>query len=164
MYGDVQLQIICKSLSTVFTHQVINGRLSIMVVLYRRAIALSAKIINKGILAVEVKRAITSQAAETATTSIGEMMRWFGWYGVNKDDVTEEERNDAVDAVVAELHNLVAAVTPMLTHLGSLHPLIFKLKGLKNLLVTNELTSNLEEKENCIALLDEFFLTGRGVP
>ena len=68
MYGDVQLQIICKSLSTVFTHQVIKGRLSIMVVLYRRAIALSAKIINKGILAVELERAITSQAAETATT------------------------------------------------------------------------------------------------
>ena len=98
MYGDVQLQIICKSLSTVFTHQVIKGRLSIMVVLYRRAIALSAKIINKGILAVELERAITSQAAETATTSIGEMMRWFGWYGANKDDVTEEERKDAVES------------------------------------------------------------------
>ena len=27
----------------------------------------------------------------TATRTIGEVMRWFDWYAVNKGDITEEE-------------------------------------------------------------------------
>ena len=58
-----------------------------------------------------------------------------------------------------ELHNLVVGVRPMLRRLGSRHPLISKVKDLKILLVNNALTVNLEEKENCVALLEEFLLT-----
>ena len=136
-----------------------DGRLSIIVVLYRRAIAHTADLINKGILTVEVERVITSQAADTATRTIGEIMRWFGWYGVNKGDITEEESKETVAAVMEELHNLVVGVRPMLRRLGSRHPLISKVKDLKILLVNNALTVNLEEKENCVALLEEFLLT-----
>ena len=136
-----------------------DGRLSIIVVLYRRAIAHSADLINTGILAVEMERAITSQAADTASRTIGEIMRWFGWYAVNKGDITEEECKEAVAAVIEELHNLVVGVRPMLRRLGSRHPLISKVTDLKTLLVNNALTVNLEEKEICVALLEEFLLT-----
>ena len=47
----------------------------------------------------------------------------------------------------------------MLRRLGSRHPLIFKVTDLKILLVNNALTVNLEEKEICVALLEEFLLT-----
>ena len=50
----------------------------------------------------------------------------------------------------------------MLRRLGSWHPLISKVADLKILLVYNALTVNLEEKEICAALLEEFFLTERG--
>ena len=133
-----------------------------MVVLHRRAIAHSADLINTDVLAVEMERAITSQAADTATRTIGEIMRWIDWYAVNKGDITEEECKKNVAAVIEELHKLLVGVRPMLRRLGSRHPLISKVADLKILLVYNALTVNLEEKEICVPLLEEFFLTERG--
>ena len=78
---------------------------------------------------------------------------------MNKGDITEEECKETVAAVIEELHNLVVGVRPMLRRLGSRHPLISKVTDLKTLLVNNALTVNLEEKEICVALLEEFLLT-----
>ena len=156
---DARLHTICKSLSTVFTHRMDEGRTSVIFRLCCRAISHSAAVVDSGILSAEAAQAISIQSADTATKIIGVTIRWFGWYGVN-NDVTEEERMEVVATVVEELHNLLVRVRPMLRRLGSLHPLISKMKDLKNLLVNNALTDNLEEKESCIALLDEVLSLG----